>query len=154
MSHARKTIRSAVATILKTTPTSWASVTESRIQSPRQIWPYLMVFAESEASGKATMNAAAIYDKTVTLSVVGLLRLPGSGDTETIEDKMDTVAAEIETKLTMATLRAAVSKVQTIELVASKMDVIMEVDGIDHAELHQTWQVSYSSVEGLPEALV
>lgn len=154
MSHARKTIRSAVATILKTTPTSWASVTESRIQSPRQIWPYLMVFAESESSDKATMNAAAIYDKTVTLSVVGLLRLPGSGDTETIEDKMDTVAAEIETKLTMTTLRAAVSKVQTIQLVASKMDVIMEVDGIDHAELHQTWQVSYSSVEGLPETLI
>lgn len=154
MSHARKTIRNAVATILKTSPSNWSSVAESRIQSTRQQWPYLMVFADSETSEAVTMTLPMPYERDVTISIVGLLRLPGTGDTYTIEDKMDAVAAEIETKLTTATLRAAVSKVQSVMLVASKMDVILEEDGIDHAELNQTWQVSYSTLEGLPESFI
>ncbi len=154
MSHARKTIRSAIATILSATPTNWQSVIETRIQSPRQIWPYLMVFAESETSNQTLVMSPGIYDRLLTISIVGLLRLPGSGDTYTIEDKMDTMAAEIETKLTTATLRAAVSRVQTLSLVATKMDVILEDNGIDHAQVHQTWHVSYSNTEGLPEALI
>ena len=154
MSHARKTIRSAIATILKVSPDTWSSVAESRIQSTRQIWPYLMVFAESESSSGATMNNPMVYEKEVILSIVGLLRLPGTGDTQTIEDKMDAMAAEIETKLTQTTLRAAVPRVQDLTLVVTKMDVILEEDGVDHAELNQTWKVSYSTMEGLPEALI
>lgn len=154
MSHARKTIRNAIATILKSSPSNWTSVSESRIQSTRQQWPYLLVFADSETSEPMTLTLPMPYERDATISVVGLLRLPGTGDTYTIEDKMDAVAAEIETKLTTTTLRAAVSRVQSVMLVASKMDVIMEEDGIDHAELNQTWRVSYSTLEGLPEAFI
>lgn len=154
MSHARKTIRNAIATILKASPTNWSSVSESRIQSTMQKWPYLMVFADGETSEPVTLNLPMPYERDVTISIVGLLRLPGTGDTYTVEDKMDAVAAEIETKLTTTTLRAAVSKVQSVMLVASKMDVILEEDGIDHAELNQTWRVSYSTLEGLPEAFI
>lgn len=154
MSHARKIIRSAIATVLQSRLDTWGHVTESRIQSPRQIWPYLMVFAESESSDAITMNNPSIYERTAIINVVGLLRLPGTGDTQTIEDKMDAMAADIETKLTQTTLRAVVSKVETLTLVSTKMDVIMEPDGVDHAELHQTWKVTYSTREGLPETLI
>lgn len=154
MSHTRKIIRNAVATILKTSPTTWSSVSESRIQSTRQIWPYLMVFADSETSEAVTMTLPMPYERTVIISVVGLLRLPGTGDTYTIEDKMDAVAAEIETKLTTSTLRAIVPRVQSVMLTSSNMDVVIEEDGIDHAELNQTWSISYSTMEGLPEAFI
>lgn len=154
MSHARKIIRSAIATILKTSPSNWSSVSESRIQSTRQQWPYLLVFADGETSESMTLTLPMPYERDVTISIVGLLRLPGTGDTYTVEDKMDSLAAEIETKLTTTTLRAAVSRVQSVMLVASKMDVILEDDGIDHAELNQTWQISYSTLEGIPEILI
>jgi len=156
MSHSRKQIRSAIATILRTTPTAWltSAVWETRIQSSRQTWPYLLVFAESEDSTNSNVNLAGIYDRIVNVSVVALLRLPGSGDTITIEDKMDTVAAEIETKLSKTTLTAALNKVKNLTLLSTAMDVIIEEDGIDHAELNMTWQVRYFTAEGLPEALI
>lgn len=153
MSHGRKLIRSAIATLLNTSPVAWTSVQETRIESPRQIWPYLMVFAESESSELETIGTAGIYERAAIISVVGLLRLPGTGDTVSIEDKMDTMAVEIETKLTRSTLGATV-RVGTLSLIATKMDVIIEEDGVDHAELNMTWAVSYSTAEGASEVLI
>lgn len=154
MSHSRKTIRSAIATILRTTPTNWKSVAESRIESPRQIWPYLMVFAESETSDVAIVNNPSIYERTVNITVAAMLRLPGTGDTITIEDSMDTVAAEIETKLTQDTLRVSVATLKALTLIASSMAVVIEDDGLNHAELNMTWRVMYWTTEGLPETLI
>lgn len=154
MSHGRKEIRSAIATILRATPTAWKSVAESRIESQRQIWPYLMVFAESETSEADVVNNPSIYGRTVNITVAGMLRLPGTGDTITIEDSMDTMAAEIETKLTQTTLRASVTTLKSLELVSSSMAVIIEEDGINHAELNMTWRVIYWTTEGLPETLI
>lgn len=154
MSHGRKTIRSAIAAILATTPTAWSQIVQTRIQSQRQIWPYLMVFAESESSDDSVVDLGGIYDRSLLVSVVGLLKLPGTGDTQTIEDKMDTMAAEIETKLTHTSLMASVSAVHGISLIATSMDVIIEEDGIDHAELNLTWRVNYYTAEGSPETLI
>jgi|SRR3990170_3310220 len=154
MAHARKTIRSAIAAILNTSPVTWSAVTESRIESQRQIWPYLMVFAESEVSDIAAVNNPSIYSRTVNITVAGMLRLPGTSDTYTVEDKMDTMAAEIETKLTQTIMRAIVSAVQSIHLVSTAMNVIIEEDGIDHAELNMTWRVTYWIAEGLPEVFI
>jgi hypothetical protein len=64
------------------------------------------------------------------------------------------MAAEIETKLTQTTLRVSVLAVKTISLVATSMNVIIEEDGIDHAELNMTWRVTYWTAEGLPEAFI
>lgn len=153
MSHGRKIIRSAIATILRMSPVAWSSVQETRIESPRQIWPYVMVFAESESSELETIGQVGIYERTALITVVGLLRLPGTGDTISIEDKMDVMAVEIETKLTRSTL-GAVIRVGTLSLIATKMDVIIEEDGIDHAELNMTWSVTYSTAEGASEVLI
>ena len=154
MSHARQTIREGVATILSANPVSWKSVTETRIPSSRQIWPYLMVFTESDQSTAATVTTPCVYTREVILHVGGMLRLPGTGDTYTAEDKMDSVAAEIETTLTQTTLRAAVSGVESLELQRTTMEIVIEEDGIDHAEVVLTFKIAYATLEGLPEAFL
>ena len=160
MAHARQTIREAVATILATTPTNWGKVFETRIVTSRQVMPFLIVYASDEACSSMLMHPTSIYDRVITLQITAMLKMPGTGDgtgmTETVEDRMDTVAAEIETKLTRTTLTAIVSKVKTLDLQSTSMDVVVnESDGsISHAELNQTWQVTYDTAEGSPEVLI
>ena len=154
MTHARQQIREAVATILSRSPVAWKTVSKSRIQSTQQIWPYLMVFAESETSEPSTVDEPSRYGRELTVSVVGLLKLPGTGDTYTVEDRMDECAAEIETKLTQSALRTEVAQVQTLALTGTSMEVILEDDGIDHAEVILSWKIGYSTLEGSPDSLI
>jgi hypothetical protein len=154
MTHARQQIREAVATILSGQPIAWQSVTETRIASTRQIWPYLMVFAESDQSNPTTVSDPCVYGRELTLTVAGMLRLPGTGDTYTIEDKMDAVAAEIETKLTQSALRAEVPQVQSLSLASTSLEVVEEDEGIYHGEVITSWRIGYSTLEGVPETLL
>lgn len=154
MSHARNTIRSAIAAILSAAPSNWSSVSESRIQSQRQIWPYVMVFVEADVSDALLIHPTNIYERKLSISIVGLLRLPGSGDTYTIEDKMDDLAAEVETKLTRASLKVVVPKIQTLSLESTTMNVVIEPDGTDHGEVHMVWEATYANAEGSPSVLI
>lgn len=153
MSHARKKIRDEVARLLNVAPVNWGLITPSRINSTRQIWPYLMVYAESEGATPATVSDPYIYSRSLSLAVVGLLRLPGTGDTSTIEDKMDALAEEVEKKLTSEALRVNLS-VQSVALLSTVMDVFIEEDNVDHAEIKLTYQITYSTVDGLPDTLI
>jgi hypothetical protein len=157
MSHARKQIRNAVATLLAPTPGTgtYQLVTQTRIDSSRNIWDYIKVFADGDTSERLVISAPAPYDRVLSLAVVGMLRMPGNKDTQTIEDKMEAMAAEIENKITNLLLLAALPKVGWIALTDTKMDVLVDVnDKIDHAELTMSWLVSYSTQEGLPETLL
>lgn len=142
-----------MASILSRNPVAWSLVTETRIAATRQIWPYLMVFAESETSDQSTVNDPCVYERFVTINVTGMLRLPGTGDTYTIEDRMDECAAEIETRLTQHALRDEV-QIGTMALTSTSMEVILEEDGIDHAEVILSYQISYTTQEGLPGSLI
>ena len=158
--HARQTIREAIATILATTPTNWASVLQTRIATTRQIWPFLMVYAVDESAEQLLIHPVGIYDRTATIHVVGMLKMPGTGDgsgnMETVEDRMDALSAEVETKLTNATLKASVAKVQTLALQSTGMEIVInDEDGsISHAAVTQVWSVTYATTEGLPETLI
>lgn len=160
MAHARQTIREAIATVLSTAPTNWVKVFETRIVTSRQVMPFLIVYASDEACTSMLMHPASIYDRTITIQITAMLKMPGTGDgtgmTETVEDRMDVVAAEIETKLTRTSLTAIVPKVKTLELQSTAMEVVVnEADGnISHAELTQTWVVTYDTAEGAPEVLI
>jgi hypothetical protein len=157
MTHARQKIREAVASVLASTPTTWSQVRESRVASLRQIWPYLMVFAEGEASSVGTTNLPCVYLRSLTLAVIGMLRLPGSGDTQTIEDKMDAMAEEVETKLTNASLRAVsgMLEIESISLSNTAMDVAIDEEGaMDHAEVQMTFVVVYAVLEGVPATII
>lgn len=151
--HARQQIREAIARLLAANPVAWKSVTESRIASTRQIWPYLMVFADGELSEQIDATDPGVYDRTVTINVAGMLKLPGTGDTYTIEDRMDECAAEIEAKLTQSALRDEVP-IGTVALTSTSMEVILEEDGIDHGEVILQWRIGYSTLEGFPGSLI
>ena len=152
--HSRRTIREAVASILSTTPVAWKSVIESRIASSRVIWPYLMVFAESDSSDPQTVSDPCVYGRELSISIIGMLRLPGTGDKESVEDKMDEVSAEIETKLTQSALRDSVPQIQSLSLVSTVMEVIEDGEGNYHAEVTLSWRVGYSTLEGYPGSLL
>lgn len=157
MTHARHQIREAVAGLLGASPSNWRQVVESRIASQRQIWPYLMVFAESDVPEKVNIDTPCIYRRTVSITVVGMLRLPGSGDTQSIEDKMDAMANEIETMVTNATLRAVagMSQIESVSLGPATMDLaIDEENNVDHAELQMSFDVKYMVAEGAPETIL
>lgn len=150
--HARQQIREAVATVLSRGSVSWKSVTQTRIPSNRQIWPYLMVFAESEVSSQSTVNDPCIYEREVTITVAGMLKMPT--DTSIIEDRMDECAAEIEQKLTQSALRGELQQIQSLTLISTSMEVVQEEDGIDHGEVITSWRIGYSTLEGSPDTLI
>jgi hypothetical protein len=158
--HARQTIREAIATILKTTPTNWGSVIETRIATQRQIWPFLMVYVVDEQAEQLLMHPVGIYDRSATIHIVGMLKMPGTGDgsgnMETVEDRMDALSAEIETKLTNATLRTAVPLAKTLSLQSTSMELVLtdEDSSVSHAAVTQVWTVTYDTTEGLPETLI
>ncbi len=158
--HARQTVREAIASLLAATPSNWSTVLQTRLVTQRQVWPFLMVYVTDESVDSMLIHPTSIYDRTAQVNVVGMLRMPGmgngTGDSETVEDRMDAMAAEIETKLTAATLTASVNKVKTVALQSSSMEIVVnEEDGtVSHAVLTQIWQVSYVTAEGSPETLV
>ncbi len=158
--HARQTIREAIATILATAPTNWSSVLQTRIATTRQVWPFLMVYAVEESAEQLLIHPTGIYDRTATIHIVGMLKMPGTGDgsgnMETVEDRMDALSSEVETKLTNATLKASVSKTQLLALQSTSMEIVInDEDGsISHAAVTQVWSVAYSTSEGAPETLI
>ena len=153
MTHARKQIRDAVQKVLKVSK-KWKLVTGTRLPSDRNLWPYLMVFAISEESEADSVSDPSTYLRDVSISVAAILRLPGTGDTIAIEDKMDETAEEIESKLTQSALRTELQAIQTISLTGTSLEVVIEEDGVDHAEVILTWQIGYSTLEGAPSTLI
>ena len=151
--HARKQVRDAVATLLNASPVNWQLVTPSRIASSRQVWPYLMVFADGETSEPITVTEPMVSQRSLSVAVVGMLRLPGTGDTQTVEDRMDALAEEVETKLTTAAVRGLVA-INSCSLVSTVMDVFIEEESVDHAEIKLVYNIVYTTLDGAPSALI
>lgn len=155
MAHARQQIREQIATVLKVTPVSYKAVFETRIAPSRAVMPFLLVFASNESSEQMLIHPTGMYDRSVTINIVGALKMPGTGNgtshTQTVEDLMDAMSAEIETKLKAS----VITKAKTLSLSGTSMEVILnDQDGtVSHAELTQTWIATYDTVEGLPEVL-
>lgn len=155
MTHARQQIREAAATALRVTPSTWGQVFETRIPSSRAVMPYLMTFAPDDAPDAATIDQPGIYLRDATLIVAGRLRLPGNNDTETIEDRMDALAAEVETKLTFAALIAALPLVKSLRLGPTEAVVVTdEQDAPQYAEVTLQFTARYATAEGAPETLI
>lgn len=155
MTHARQQIREAAATLLKTSPSAWGQVFETRLPSARAVMPYLMLFCDGEQVEAATVHAPDIYLREASLIVAGRLRLPGNNDLETVEDRMDALAAEVESKLRFAALVAAVPLLHALRLVASDMTVVTdEQDAPQYAEITLQYLAAYATQEGVAETLI
>lgn len=158
MTHPQQQIRDAVATILKRNPVNWKEVFQTRVDSKRQVWPYLKVYFPDEDAEPSTVNDPCVYSNSPVLIVAAMLLLSGTGDahTQSIEDKMDDVDAEIKTKLTQSALREIVPKVHSFSYFRTEKDVVYEdfEGGVDHAVVITLWRVSYATLEGSPGSLI
>jgi hypothetical protein len=135
-------------TILQTGTAHWCSVTNSRVISSRQKWPYLLVFSDGDIS-RHEHHIPFLYDRMMMVTVVAMVNLPGNSDTETVEDRMDSIAVDIENKLTADALGAYVYGVDKFDLVSTKMNVILtESMQMHHAELTMSFHASYTTMEG------
>jgi hypothetical protein len=155
MTHARQQIREAAATALRATPAAWGQVFETRIPSSRAVLPYLMVFGDGDAVDASSVNLPDTYLRDLNLVVAGRLRLPGNNDTETVEDRMDALAAEVETKLKFSTLLTTLTQLKGLRLTSTEMLVVIdEQDAPHYAEVTLQFIARYATAEGLPETLI
>lgn len=155
--HARQAIREGAAGLLKTSPVAWGSVFETRLPKSRPTKDFLLIFSDGDAAEKDTVGMVGDYERRCNLVVVGHLRLPGNTDTETVEDRMDAVAAEVETKLTFSTLQAVsgLGKLKGLSLTSTEMVVIVdEKEKPDHAEVTLLFVAEYATAEGSPATLI
>lgn len=152
--HARQTLRDKVVILLDTNKVKYNSVLASRLPSARQLWPYIMVFAESETVLSSDVNQPCTYIREVTLATLAMLRIPNR-DAESVEDAIDAVSLEIENKMLFSALQALVPKLQDLKLVNTTMELItLDDESIDHAELKMLWRVSYATAEGAAQTLL
>ena len=154
--HARTQIRNAAATILKQETAAWALVYQSRIDYPRDVWPYLKIYADREDVQRLSIHSPHSQQRTLSLIVVAMIRIPSAGETETVEDKMDSLGSLIEGLLTDEALAAELSQYNLIiDLLSSDMAVVLNTDEkISHAELTLNYKIVYQTMEGLPDEFI
>jgi hypothetical protein len=153
--HARQKIREAVAALLKVTPTKWGPVFETRIPTGRAVMPYLMVFADGEAAESISANMPGIYLRDLNIAVAGRLKLPGNNDTQTVEDRMDAVAAEVESKLAFSALLAALPQIKSIRLTNTEMVVVIDdQDSPQYAEVTLSYVMQDATAAAAPTTLI
>jgi hypothetical protein len=152
--HARTQIRRAAADLLKPeVGGAWALVWQSRIDYPRELWNYLKVFTDREDAQRISVNSPATRERSVSLNVVAMIRV--SNNFEEVEDRMDDLAAYIESMLTEDAMRAAWAMIVHVDLQSSAMDIVLNAEEkIDHAELTLTFAVRYRTLDGAPESLI
>jgi hypothetical protein len=152
MSHVRQQVREAAHTLLNTSPTNWQRVFKTSIPPARDVAPYLLVYTDIETSSALDIHIGHLQLRDITLSVRARLRVV---DGETLENTMDTVAAEIETKLNQAALKAALSnKLKAFELLSTSNDIIFDENERTYAEVALDWRVQVMTTEGVPETLI
>lgn len=91
MAHARQTIRESAATLLTGLTSTGSRVFQSRIV-PQTTLPCLLVMTDAEEIAPGAFEKQ--LERRLTLTVVGVAKA-GS----TLDDNLDTIAAEVETAL-------------------------------------------------------
>lgn len=154
MSHARQQVRDAIVTLLNTSPTNYNRAYNTRIPPMQQVWPYLLVWNETESIPQMTIHPAGLQMRELSLTIEARLQLQ-QRETETLEARMDTVAAEIETKLTSATIQTALAAVDGITLVDTQMQLAVDENDVpSYGYITMNYTLSYATNEGTPGTLV
>ncbi len=91
MPHARQTIREAAATLLTGLTSTGSRVFQSRIV-PQTTLPCLLVMTDAEEIAPGAFEKQ--LDRRLTLTIVGVAKAGA-----TLDDNLDTIAAEVETAL-------------------------------------------------------
>lgn len=155
MSHVNQQLIDAVAVVLDAAATSWKFVFKTRLPTSRAVMPYLMLFVADESVAAIETMGPGIYLRDVGLVVAGRLRLPGNNDTETVEERMNTLAADVETRLTFAALQAELPQLQSLRLTGSERTVVInEDDAPQYAEITLSLVARFATQEGAPSVFL
>jgi hypothetical protein len=153
MSHVREQVRGAVVTLLNTSPTAYRRAYNARIPPMQQVWPYLMVWVESEAIPGGTIHPSKIQERSMTLVIEARVQLP-QRETEELENQMDDVAAEIETKLTLTTIQTVLPKIGSFDLTDTRIELAVDQEeNPSYGAVVMNYIISYSTIEGIPGTL-
>lgn len=153
--HARQQIRSALATLLKATPTTWGQVFETRIPTSRAVLPYLLIFSDGESIDENVTDRIGFYQRDANIIISGRLRLTGNNDTELIEDRIDAMAAEIESKITFSSILTTLPAIKGLHLNSTDIAVVVDdQDAPQYAELTLNYLVRYYTAEGAPTSFI
>lgn len=135
--------------------TSYARIYNSRVPPKAMTWPHVAVYIDSEASDAITFNPAYMLERTARLITEGRLQI-SIQNSETMEDRMDTLAAEIETKLTTALLTAQFANLKSLVLTDTEFSLVQneETGELAYAAITLAWRVTFNTVEGVPETPV
>lgn len=152
MAHVRQQIREAAETILNATPTNWSRVFLSRISPQRDLPPHLLVYVSAESSEADDIHVNHLQMREVTLTVRGRHRIV---DGELIEEKLDAIASEVETKLKTTAVRALIPGVQSFVLTSTSFDELVDDEyERSYAEVTMTFRVRIFTTEGVPATFV
>jgi hypothetical protein len=155
MTHACQQITAGAAALLEVAPVTWGLVFETRLPSSRAVMPYLMVFDDGEPLEAISVLASGIYQRDLNMIIVGRVRLPGNNDTETVEIRMNALAAEVETKLTFSALLATLPQLKGLRLASTEKVVVTDEQGApQYAEVTLAFVARYFTQEGSPETLI
>lgn len=99
MAHARQTIREAAATLLTGLTTTGSRVFQSRAV-PQESLPFLLITTNDEEIVPGTIGN--LIERQMELVVTGYAK-----QTSTVDDVLDTIAAEVETAMAGFTYRNA-----------------------------------------------
>lgn len=120
----------------------------------QNVFPYLMVWTDSEVVVDRVIHHSGAQMRDMNLTIEARLQLP-QRETEVLEARMDTVAAEIETKLTLATVQTSQPNVSSFYLVDTRMELAVDQDEVpSFGAVVMNYLVSYTTNEGSPETLV
>ncbi len=152
--HARQQIMTELVNLLKVNKVSYRTVINDRIPAARTIWPYLMLYIDTESSIKDVVNKVGNYQRIIVIVITGMLKA-AAGDKNLVEAEMASIAEEIEKKLTYTAIQAVLPLVKSLSLTDTSMEVVVDdAEKPDHAEVTVLCEVSYATAEGVPGTFI
>ena len=147
MSHARQQVRDALVTLLNSAPSSYRRAYNTRIPPMQQVWPYLLVWTDSETVTEQTIHPSSLQLRDMNLAIEARVQLP-QRETEVLETRMDTVAAEIETKLKLSTMQTSLAHITNFVLTDTRMELAVDQDDVPaYGAITLNYVISYTTVE-------
>lgn len=153
MSHVRNQIRDVLTTLLNTSPVNYKRAYNTRIPPMQQVWPYVLLWIENESIEDTTVNPAWWQMRTAVMTIDCRTQLP-MRETESLENRLDDLATEIEQKLVSSASIAAVD-IKNIRLLNTAMEVILDDDNNpSYGSARLTYEIKYCTNEGVPQTLI
>jgi hypothetical protein len=142
MSHVRQQIREAAATLLTGLTTTAARVYQSRIYTLRDTdLPCLLINADDEQDVTLGLNEYAAQERSLQLSIRCV-----SKQVADLDDKLDTMLAEVETALGNQTLGGKAKTLQLESIAIEMSDELEKPVGIATA----VFRITYYTATGTP----